>query len=118
MKATSPPDGADSPRTVKTRRHLLPLLKARVWLEERFHPTELQITLLWAGLVGFCGGLSSILFRKGTNLVHLLLTGSDKNLVTSFTEMPHWQRFITTVMGGAPKRPSASTSQPARLSSV
>jgi len=98
MKATPP--GAESAKPALRRRHLLPLLKARVWLEERFHPTELQITLLWAGLVGFCGGISSILFRKTTNVVHLLLTGSDRNLVDSFTDMPHWQRFVTPVLGG------------------
>ena len=101
MKATSPPSGAETPGPARLRRYLLPLLKGRVWLGERFEPTELQITLLWAGLVGFCGGLSSILFRKATNVVHLLLTGSDENLVDSFTHMAHWQRLMTPMLGGA-----------------
>jgi CIC family chloride channel protein len=83
------------------RRHLLPLLKARVWLGERFRPTELQITLMWAGLVGYCGGMSSLLFRRATDVVHLLLTGSEKPLVESFIDMPAWQRLITPTLGGA-----------------
>jgi len=101
IKATRPPGGSEIPKALKLRPYLLPLLKARVWLGERFRPTELQITLLWAGLVGFLGGVSSLLFRAATAGVHFLLTHSAKGLVQSFTDMPDWQRFITPVMGGA-----------------
>ena len=101
IKAQSPPGGAENPKPARLRPHLLPLLKLRVWLGERFRPTELQVTLLWAGLVGFLGGVSSLLFREATKVIHLLLTGSDQGLVESFIEMPHWQRFITPVLGGA-----------------
>lgn len=100
MNATSPA-GAEDPKPSTLRPHLLPLLKFRVWLSERFRPTELQITLLWAGLVGFCGALSSLLFREATRGIHLLLTGSDENLVQSFIDMRLWQRFATPVLGGA-----------------
>jgi CIC family chloride channel protein len=100
-KAPSPPGDAGNAKTPKVRAHLLPLLKLRVWLGEHFRPTELQVTLMWAGLVGFVGGLSSLLFREATRGVHYVLTHSDKGLVESFSEMPNWQRFITPVMGGA-----------------
>ncbi len=96
----APNAGPENAKPASLRPHLLPLLKFRVWLGERFRPTELQVTLLWAGLVGFCGGTSSLLFRRATNAVHLLLTGSGKALVDSFWDMPLWQRFVTPVIGG------------------
>jgi len=101
MKATSTPGGTENPKLHRLRPHLLPLLKLRVWLGERFRPTELQFTLMWAGLVGFLGGVSSLVFRAATAGVHYVLTHSGKGLVESFTEMPHWQRLITPVVGGA-----------------
>jgi len=100
MKATSPPSGAETPKPSRLRPHLLPLLKLRVWLGERFRPTELQITLLWAGLVGFLGGLTSLLFREATQGVHYLLTHSNESLVESFKDMPAWQRLMTPALGG------------------
>jgi CIC family chloride channel protein len=100
MNATSPPSGAEMPKQSKLHPHLLPLLKARVWLGEHFRLTELQITLLWAGLVGFLGAISSLLFREGTRAVHYLLTHSNLALVDSFTHMPPWQRLLTPTLGG------------------
>ena len=97
---SQPPGSPDSQKTPRLRPHLVPLLKLRVWISERFRPTELQITLLWAGLVGFGGALSSLLFRAASNGVHLLITGSDKGLVESFSDMQPWQRFLTPTVGG------------------
>jgi CIC family chloride channel protein len=101
VKAANAPEGPETPKPIKVRAHVLPLLKARVWLEDRFRPTELQVTLLWAGLVGFLGALSSLLFRAATDGIHLLLTDSDKGLVQSFMDMPRWQRLTTPAIGGA-----------------
>jgi CIC family chloride channel protein len=83
------------------RPHLLPLLKARVWLEEHFRPTELQGTLMWAGLVGFLGAVASLLFRAATDGIHVLLTHHNEPLVESFKNMPYWQRLLTPTLGGA-----------------
>jgi CIC family chloride channel protein len=94
-------DPTQQQKPPRLRPHLLPLLKLRVFLSERFKPTELQFTLLWAGLVGFLGGLSSLLFRETTAGVHYVLTHSTKGLVQSFVDMPPWQRFVTPAMGGA-----------------
>jgi CIC family chloride channel protein len=99
--AASAPDGPENRKAARVRRHILPLLKLRVWLGERFRPTELQVTLIWAGLVGFLGAVASLLFRAATGWIHLLLTGSDIPLVQSFMEMPHWQRVLTPAVGGA-----------------
>ena len=91
----------DGPKASRVQPHLVPLLKLRVWLSERFRPTELQVTLMWAGLVGFMGGESSLLFRAATQGVHYLITRSNLGLVESFNAMPHWQRFVTPIVGGA-----------------
>ena len=97
IKAASPPE---SPKPRRVSRRLVPLLKLRVWLAERFRPTELQVTLMWAGLVGFLAGASSLLFRAATQGVHYLITRSNEGLVNSFTAMPDWQRFVTPIIGG------------------
>ena len=49
---------------------LLQLLKLRVWIFDHIHPSELQVTLAWAGIIGFTGGVSSVTFRKLTHWVH------------------------------------------------
>ena len=63
-------------------------LKFLVWFKERVHPSELQVTLVWAGIIGFCGALCSIGFRIETGLVHKALTGSAaSSLAESFAQL-------------------------------
>ncbi|PTY03717.1 voltage-gated chloride channel ClcB [Opitutaceae bacterium EW11] len=76
------------------------LLRIRVWLAEHISPSEWQITLFWAGLVGFLGGLSAIAFREGLDGLHWLLTGSPGGMVESFGHMPNWRRLVTPAAGG------------------
>ena len=76
-------------------------LKFWVWFKERAHPSDLQVTLVWAGIVGFCGALSSIAFRFATSVVHKLLTGSSApGLVETFTHLPPLLRFVIPGIGG------------------
>ena len=76
-------------------------LKFWVWFQEHTRPTDLQVTLFWAGVIGFCGGLSSIAFRAGTSVVHQILTGhSTPGLVESFIELPPWMRVAIPALGG------------------
>lgn len=76
-------------------------LKFWVWFQERTRPSELQATLIWAGVIGFCGGLCSVLFRIATNLVHQALTGhSTTGLVESFEQLPPLSRAIVPAVGG------------------
>jgi hypothetical protein len=76
-------------------------LKFWVWFKERAHPSDLQVTLVWAGIVGFCGALSSIAFRFATSVVHKLLTGSSApGLVESFAYLPPLLRFVIPGVGG------------------
>ena len=76
-------------------------LKFLVWFQERLQPTELQVTLIWSGIIGFCGGVCSIGFRVATSIVHKILTGSSSpGLVESFSQMPVWLRLIIPGVGG------------------
>ena len=80
---------------------LLPLLKLRVWIFDHIRPTDLQVTLFWAGVIGFTGAVSSVLFRRLTNGVHTLMTGQSSGLVESFEHLPAWQRVLVPAIGGA-----------------
>jgi len=76
-------------------------LRFWLWFKERAHPTELQITLVWAGIVGFGGAVCSIAFRFGTGLVHKFLTGSSApSLVESFAQLRPLFRFAVPAVGG------------------
>ena len=76
-------------------------LKFWVWFQEWTRPTELQVTLIWAGVIGFCGAVCSIAYRIATRFVHKILTGnSAPGLVESFTELPLWGRLIVPAIGG------------------
>jgi CIC family chloride channel protein len=76
-------------------------LKFWVWFQERARPTDLQVTLIWAGTIGFCGGIGSIVFRAATSFVHKVLTGSSApGLVESFSHLPPLLRLIIPAIGG------------------
>ena len=76
-------------------------LKFWVWFLERAKPTELQVTLIWAGLVGFGGALCSIAFRVATTGLHKILTGSSEpGLVESFSHLSPLLRFMVPAIGG------------------
>jgi CIC family chloride channel protein len=68
---------------------MLRLLRWRVWIQERLQPTEWQITLLWAGFVGFLGALSSLVFSGLAEGVHHLLSGSSAGVVESMICLRH-----------------------------
>ena len=76
-------------------------LKFWVWFKERAEPSDLQLTLLWAGIVGFCGALCSIGFRLALGAIHKLLTGSPApHLAESFAHLSAWQRVVVPTIGG------------------
>ena len=76
-------------------------LKFWVWFQEWIRPSELQVTLIWAGIIGFAGAVCSIAYRVGTSFVHKILTGSSASgLVESFTELPLWGRLVVPAVGG------------------
>jgi chloride channel protein, CIC family len=76
-------------------------LRFWVWFRERAQPSDLQVTLFWAGVVGFCGAICSIAFRYATSGVHKLLTGSSTpGLVESFAHLPPLFRLVIPGLGG------------------
>jgi chloride channel protein, CIC family len=79
---------------------LLRLLRWRVWISEKLHPTEWQITLLWAALAGFLGALASLAFASVTEGVHVLLTSSHAGVVESMRQLPWWACLATPAIGG------------------
>lgn len=87
------PDGGSPPR-------LLGLLKLRLWMAETIRPSELHETLFWAGVVGLLGAVASVLFRRLSYEVHLLLTRQTGGVVESFMHLPLWQRALTPTVGG------------------
>ena len=77
-----------------------PILRVWVWFAELVALSELQVTLIWAGLIGFLGALASVGFRNLAQWVHWLLTQHTGSLVESFTQLPAWQRLLLPVVGG------------------
>ena len=77
------------------------LLRAWVWFSEIVRPSELQMTLVWAGLIGFFGAVSSVAFRKLTQVVHWLFTNDTRSYVDSFVHLDWWQRLLVPAVGGA-----------------
>ena len=70
------------------------LLKLKVWLVERFRIGERQLMLFWAPLVGLLGALAAEIFRRTSDIIHLLATGSDSEIISSFARVPVWQRLL------------------------
>ncbi|MEP7250467.1 MAG: ClcB-like voltage-gated chloride channel protein [Spartobacteria bacterium] len=90
------PGGALPLRLADLRR-----LKWWVWVTEVIRPSDLQVTLAWAGLIGFGGALTSIGFRYATSALHKLLTGSASGgFVESFSTLAWWQRLTIPAVGG------------------
>ena len=90
----------DAPQGRRTGSWLLPLLKLRIWLAGFAEKNELQVTLLWAGVVGFLGGAASVAFRKLTEGLLWVFTQHTGAYVDVFRVLPWWQRLATPAAGG------------------
>jgi chloride channel protein, CIC family len=90
--------------TEEKRQRLSPLLRRllilKLWLIEKFRFGERQVTLVWAAVIGILGALVTECFRRATDLLHFLFTGSKATIITSFERLPLWQRFLVPVIGG------------------
>ena len=76
------------------------LLRFKLWLVEHFRIGERQFMLVWAALIGLLGALASELFRRATDLLHYLATGSNSEIISSFARLPFWQRVAVPTVGG------------------
>src|SRR3954464_8018335 len=79
---------------------LLRLLRWRVWIQEKLQPTEWQVTLLWAALAGFLGGLSSTVFTALTANIYDWVGGRSLGIVGSMQQLPPWARVLVPTLGG------------------
>ncbi len=76
-------------------------LRWRLWLAERLRPTEPQVTLFWAAVVGFLGALSSIGFRVVTEQLQVILTRQPLlELAATFERLQPWERLAVPAGGG------------------
>ncbi len=60
--------------------------------------------LVWAALIGLLGALAAECFRRATDFVHFLATGSESEIVSSFAQLPLWQRLVVPTVGRTPGR--------------
>ncbi len=81
-------------------RRLLRLLRWRVWIQEKLQPTEWQVTLLWAGLAGFLGGLAAIAFTGLTENIYDWFGSRTIGIVDSIAHLPAWARVLVPTLGG------------------
>jgi chloride channel protein, CIC family len=90
--------------TEEKQRRLSPLLRGllipKLWSTEKLRFGERQVTLAWAAVIGIFGALVTECFRRATDFLHFLFTGSEATIITSFKGLPLWQRFLVPVIGG------------------
>ncbi len=75
-------------------------LLLRIRLAWFYRAAERYNILLWAGIVGILGGLSSILFRKILDLLAEVFTGYSGDMVDVFQYLSVWQKIATPAFGG------------------
>src|SRR3984885_2371452 len=76
------------------------LLRLKFWLVEHLRLSERQLTLIWAALIGVLGAIASESFRKATDILHFVATGSSSTIISSFAKLPWWQRLTVPTAGG------------------
>jgi CIC family chloride channel protein len=76
------------------------LLRLKFWLVEHFRLSERQLTLIWAALIGVLGALASEGFRRASEFLHYVATGSSSGIISSFAKLPWWQRLTVPTVGG------------------
>ena len=93
-------DDASAARSRALSPALRRLLRLKVWIVEHFRLSDRQVTLVWAAIIGLFGALAAETFRKATEFLQFLGTGHYSNIITSFEDLPQWQRFVVPVVGG------------------
>ena len=76
------------------------LARLRLWLLERFRPSETHSMLLWAALVGFVGALATIAFREAIRALEWLATRHTGGLVEIAELLPWYLRIVFPAAGG------------------
>jgi CIC family chloride channel protein len=100
-KEKSPPrPGPIVKPSLPLRRWVVTLLRVRVWIAEAIRPGDLQLSLFWAGVIGFAGGLLSVGFRALARGLQHVFTQHSGSAVQAFEKMAPWQRILVPTVGG------------------
>src|ERR1700747_2904004 len=75
------------------------LLRLKFWVVEHLRLSERQLTLIWAALIGVLGAFASEGFRKTSEFLTRVATGSSSGIISSFTHLTWWQRLIVPTLG-------------------
>ncbi|MBV9657857.1 MAG: ClcB-like voltage-gated chloride channel protein [Verrucomicrobia bacterium] len=75
------------------------LLRIRVWLAERIRFSDLQVNLIFAGVVGLMGGFASVAFRIAARWFTGALTLHWPVTEETLAELPDWYRLLVPVLG-------------------
>jgi chloride channel protein, CIC family len=94
-RKAGPPATGRAGVTFRLRLSLLTRLRFLLFGHE-----ELAGIVFWAALVGFCGALSSVVFREGIRLLELVFTGQTQSLVSAAARLAWWHRLSVPVVGG------------------
>src|ERR1700683_4693045 len=76
------------------------LLRLKFWVVEHLRLSERQLTLIWAALIGVLGAVASEGFRKASEFLLHIATGSSSGIISSFAHLAWWQRLIVPTVGG------------------
>jgi CIC family chloride channel protein len=76
------------------------LLRLKFWLVEHLRLNERHVTLIWAALIGVLGALAAEGFRKSSEFLLSLATGSSSGIISSFGRLSWWQRLTVPTVGG------------------
>jgi CIC family chloride channel protein len=99
---TDPKPGAQSVSPVRRllRLMVVPLLRLRVWITERGPGDLWESNYFWAAVTGFCGAISSVLFREALRYLEGILLHSDASLEYAAGALPWWGRLLMPAVGG------------------
>lgn len=64
-------------------------------------PTEQQMLLVWAAVVGVLGAAAALLFQVLVQQLQRLFTGHSGDVVAAFAQLPWWHRFAVPIVGAA-----------------
>lgn len=76
------------------------LLRGYLLLGRWIHPSEQQVTLLWALVIGAAGGLGAIGFRAAIQGLLWLFTRHTGSLASVAEQLPWWHRLARPAVGG------------------
>jgi len=76
------------------------LRRLKFSLSESLRPTDSELILVWAGVVGLLGAGASVAFRWLAQAAQTLFWQVSGNLIVAADSVPTWQRLLVPSLGG------------------